>query len=352
MKKLSILLLALSTIVACKEEHPTTYLSLSGQLDNNIDSVLTISNKSGVIKKITLNSGGTFKDSLKVEKADYYTIQTAADKKAPIYLKNGYDLKLTGDSNNFMKSFTYKGIGSSSNNYILSQFAFGTSLGNPTDFFALEKDDFKNKIAAIKNGMDSVKGLYKNIDSALVSTADKQNESLYEYLEKNYDAQHEPAKKRAEALIKLAKGKVSPTFVNYENFKGGKTSLSDLKGKYVYIDFWATWCGPCRAEIPALQALEKDYHGKNIEFVSISIDNERTAKSWDKAHEKWAAMVKDKNLSGLQLFAGKDNEFIMAYQVNAIPRFVLIDPQGNIVNKDAPRPSDPKLTTLFNELGI
>ena len=67
----------------------------------------------------------------------------------------------------------------------------------------------------------------------------------------------------------LPKGAPSPSFVDYENYNGGKTSLADLKGKYVYIDVWATWCGPCKAEIPSLKKIEKEYHGKNIAFVSV-----------------------------------------------------------------------------------
>lgn len=147
--------------------------------------------------------------------------------------------------------------------------------------------------------------------------------------------------------IKTAKGSLSPKFVNYENHAGGTTSLDDLKGKYVYIDVWATWCGPCKAEIPFLKEVEKKYHGKNIEFVSISVD---VAKKRD----AWRAMVKEMELTGIQLIADKDfkSEFIKGYVINAIPRFLLIDPNGNILDSSAPRPSDLKLIELFDELNI
>ena len=148
-------------------------------------------------------------------------------------------------------------------------------------------------------------------------------------------------------LQALAKGNPSSKFMNYENNAGGTTSLEDLKGKYVYMDIWATWCGPCIAEIPYLKQTEKQYHNKNIEFVSISIDR-------IKDHKKWKKMIVDKELGGLQLFADNnwDSKFIQDYLIKGIPRFILLDPKGNIVSANAPRPSDKKLIALFNELKI
>lgn len=145
----------------------------------------------------------------------------------------------------------------------------------------------------------------------------------------------------------LAKGKPSPKFYNYENHVGGVSSLDDFKGKFVYIDLWATWCGPCKAEIPYLKELEKKYHGKDIVFVSISLDNK-------KGYSVWKRMVVDKELRGVQLIADNsfDSQFVKAYLMQGIPRFILIDPDGSIFDPDAPRPSDPKLKDLFAELGL
>ncbi len=136
----------------------------------------------------------------------------------------------------------------------------------------------------------------------------------------------------------------SPKFTNYENYDGSTTSLDDLKGKYVYVDVWATWCPPCVKEIPHLQKVEKKYHSKNIAFVSISVDNE-------KAKGKWKKMIKDRKMGGIQLFAGKDKTFTNGYKINGIPRFILIDPQGNIVNANAPRPSNTNgIEKLFSKI--
>lgn len=148
-----------------------------------------------------------------------------------------------------------------------------------------------------------------------------------------------------EKLKKLKAGNISPKFVSYENFAGGTTSLEDFKGKYVYIDVWATWCGPCLAEIPSLKKLEADYHNKNIAFLSISVDNEN-------AHDAWKKMVADRELTGVQLYADNsfDSEFIQNYMIVAIPRFILIDPEGTIISANAARPSSDKIRTQFNEI--
>ncbi len=138
-------------------------------------------------------------------------------------------------------------------------------------------------------------------------------------------------------------GKPSPEFINYENYDGSKTSLKDLKGKYVYIDVWATWCGPCRREIPFLQKLEKAFEGKNIAFVSISVDRAN-------AYSTWKKMIADNKMGGIQLFAGNDKSFVTAYRVNSIPRFILIDPNGNTIATNATRPSQPQTKVLLEKL--
>ena len=148
-------------------------------------------------------------------------------------------------------------------------------------------------------------------------------------------------------LKSLSAGMPSPKFVNYENYNGGTTSLDELKGKYVYIDVWATWCGPCKAEIPFLKKIEEKYSKGNITFVSISVDKL-------KDHDKWLKMIKDKEMKGIQLFADNnwESKFVSDYLIKGIPRFILIDPNGKIVNSNAPRPSEKELIDLFNKLKI
>ncbi|MBK0368315.1 redoxin domain-containing protein [Flavobacterium sp. SE-1-e] len=131
----------------------------------------------------------------------------------------------------------------------------------------------------------------------------------------------------------------------YKDVNDKPVSFSDFKGKYVYIDLWATWCGPCKREIPAMKKLEEDYHGKNIVFISLSLDKAKDT-------QKWKDFVKSEDLKGIQLMADKDFGSAVAknYDVNAIPRFLLFDTKGNIINADAMRPSNPELREQLDKL--
>ena len=123
-------------------------------------------------------------------------------------------------------------------------------------------------------------------------------------------------------------------------------SLSDFKGKYVYVDIWATWCGPCVAEIPFLVELEKEFYDDNIVFLSVSVDN-------DVNKEKWKTMIKEKDMGGVQLFASGWNSQIgndYAISATGIPRFMLFDKEGNVMDTNAPRPSSEDIKKVFNEI--
>ena len=342
MKKISILLFAMIAIASCTKEHSKNYLSITGILENNTDSIITISGKKGPIKSIIINADGTFKDTLKVEEAAVYSFSTSKVKRAPIYLKNGFDIVLNGDSEEFMTSFIFSGNGADNSNFIITQVQESENLGNPNLILELAENEFKIKIATVKKRYDSILNSYQNIDSSLVVIANQQTNQMMNYFNQTY------AKNKA-----FSKGAPSPKFEDYMNFKGGKKSLDSFKGKFVYIDVWATWCGPCLQQIPFLKTLEKEYHGKNIAFISISTDEaRRSGGSWEAAEKKWRDFVKAKQLTGIQLWAAEDISFQQDYQISSIPRFILIDPKGNIVNANAPRPSEPRLKELFTSLGI
>lgn len=147
-------------------------------------------------------------------------------------------------------------------------------------------------------------------------------------------------KKACAKWDKAAVGRPSPIFKGVD-INGKEMSLRDFRGKYIYIDMWATWCGPCQKELPYLSKLEEKYKGRNIVFVGISIDQ-------DKA--KWEARVKSGALGGTQLYIGKGTKFQSDYRISGIPRFILLDPNGRIVNPDMSRPSSEDTEKILNSL--
>lgn len=182
---------------------------------------------------------------------------------------------------------------------------------------------------------------YRDYDFLLAQT-EKLNE-MYQRITAliTNEAHLEEIKLVYQDLKKLAKGSPSPTFSFYD-INEKRVSLDSLKGKIVYIDIWATWCLPCIKEIPDLQKLEEELKGEAIQFVSICTDDDK---------ERWQKMVREKALGGIQLYTPKsDLAFFTDYKLEGIPRFILIDKQGNIVDANAMRPSDEKLKEQLESL--
>ena len=129
----------------------------------------------------------------------------------------------------------------------------------------------------------------------------------------------------------------------FQDVNGKQVALSDFKGKVVYVDVWATWCGPCKGEIPHLIKLEEAYHDNpNIVFMSVSVDKSKDI-------DKWKQMLKDKGMGGVQLFAGdRSDEIMKPYKITGIPRFMLFDKEGKVVNADVPRPSSGEIKALLD----
>ncbi len=150
-------------------------------------------------------------------------------------------------------------------------------------------------------------------------------------------------KARAEAvgtkLYKTRAGGVAADFT-YPDVNGKQVSLSDFKGKVVLIDVWATWCAPCRGEIPHLKKLEEEMKGMDVIFLGVSVDEARNK-------QKWLDFIEQEKLGGIQVFASGWSKITKDYKINGIPRFIVIDRKGNVVSFDAPRPSNPALKKML-----
>jgi thiol-disulfide isomerase/thioredoxin len=124
----------------------------------------------------------------------------------------------------------------------------------------------------------------------------------------------------------LAVGHAFPDF-NEKDLNGQPLSVSALKGKVVLVDFWATWCGPCVAELPNVIAAYQKYHGKGFEIVGVSLDKDQA---------KLTGFLKEHAMTWAQYFDGQgwQNKLAQQYGIEAIPATFLLDQQGNIVAKD------------------
>jgi peroxiredoxin len=123
-------------------------------------------------------------------------------------------------------------------------------------------------------------------------------------------------------------GNTSPEF-EQKDVKGGTVKLSDFRGKYVLLDFWASWCGPCRADNPNLIKAYQKFKKKGFEILGISLDNSSQKNAWLRAIEK-------DNLEWTQVsdLRGTDNAVAKLYGVLAIPANFLLDPSGKIIARD------------------
>lgn len=228
----------------------------------------------------------------------------------------------------YLSSLTHNKLKHTDGNYSSAQFM--------TEAVAIAEKTFKNKnvkdfvIFSLLSDQilySGVENLQTVVDGFMASC---QNKDFVDEL-----------RQKAEEWSPLQKGKEAADFSGLTT-SGDTISLSDFRGKYVYLDVWATWCGPCRLEIPKLKELEEKYRNRNIVFVSLSIDQEKVA---------WAEMVAAEEMKGVQIHMAnaRDEAFVKTYLIRSIPRFILIDKDGRFVNSNAERPTsgvDEILSTL------
>lgn len=134
--------------------------------------------------------------------------------------------------------------------------------------------------------------------------------------------------------VRLKAGDKCPEIVfrDTAGYDGNNVKLSDLKGKYVLIDVWASWCAPCRVQYPHFAALTKKMKDRKITFLSISIDTH----VW-----RWKGPALNQ-MGGIQ-WKVKDETFEKVFGINTIPRYILLDKEGTVLNLNMTMPSHPEL---------
>ncbi|MDD7888138.1 TlpA disulfide reductase family protein [Flavivirga sp. 57AJ16] len=228
----------------------------------------------------------------------------------------------------------------------------------PTKFndeYARLKKAIKDEVSAEKKELlkkeelDIINNRAKYRDSTILEYAKQHPDSYFSleglniFIQKGYDVsvlraifenlneELRTGKRGLEFLKKLNKkradiGKLALDFT--QNDETGKPiKLSDFRGKYLLLDFWASWCGPCRAENPNLIKAYAKYHDKGFDILSVSLDTKKEA--WEKA-------IKQENLPWVHVsdLKGFENKAAVLYDVHAIPKSLLIDPNGKVIAMD------------------
>lgn len=147
------------------------------------------------------------------------------------------------------------------------------------------------------------------------------------------------ANKMLKHLMSFGKGDTAVDFSTVD-MAGNQVNLSSLKGKVIYVDIWATWCGPCMQEMPHFEKLKLQYKDNpNVVFVSLSIDD---------SEKPWKQSVEGRKADGYQWLINRAK--LQAYNIVGIPRSLLIDKDFKIVDMDAPMPSEAAAVTAINDL--
>ncbi|PSL08020.1 TlpA disulfide reductase family protein [Cecembia rubra] len=372
MKNLSRLLLLFSfsiLILSCggigKKEFDGQVV-ISGKLSNMPEGKIVLSSindeMSATIAEISPAANGKFEYKLTLEGPGFYMINLM-DKKEVRLALYAEDVELNYDFSN-EKSLELKG--SQDSQYmqqieaIMNEYQENINNLNNEYFEAMSARD-QDKIRDIQvraMGLESdlgekVKELISNMDGSFAALAalpminpKKDFQFMDELISKMN--QKYPGFKTVQNLMvqldemrALSVGQVAPE-ISLPDPSGNVVNLSDLRGKYVLIDFWAAWCRPCREENPNVVRLYNQYKDKGFEVFGVSLD---------RTHEAWIKAIEDDKLtwthvSDLKYF---NSEAAATYQINAIPATYMLDPEGKIIAKDLRGPSlESKLRELFD----
>lgn len=212
-----------------------------------------------------------------------------------------------------------------------------------------EKDDNSKvleAITAMKNGTFKDKMLFWQLKTTIeeASNTEERTALVTKYNPMFGNPKYSKSISAIHKLVEsLGKGKEAP-FFEAMSVDNKPYTLADFKGKFIIIDVWATWCGPCKTQSPFFEKFALKYKNENIAFIALSSDQDLQA---------WYVDAKTKSKSVVQLHMNNPDKFSTDYNVESIPRFILIDPAGKFVNARLPFPSDGAFEILLRkELGL
>ena len=199
------------------------------------------------------------------------------------------------------------------------------------------------KISELENGVEKDRLLRTQLRNTFALTKEESERDAIaaRYLGHFSDGKfRKDVEKQLFQIKSQQKGAQFPPII-FEDEQGKSFNIANYKGKYVIIDFWATWCAPCKETSPLFDYQAKEYsYYENLVFVAASIDKEKN---------KWKMDLKNKDFNVTNLWV-KNQDILSAFGVTSIPRFMVIDPEGKIYNANMPRPGDSNFTDILDKI--
>ena len=332
-----------------------TFNTLEYYLDNNIDLEKT----DFYFKEIEKNYHNNNKNLITsytsdnyIPRQDYieqkYTINKVKTVLTYIDYQKKYQLNFNKDlpENTFITDLK-KSIDVNNSDLLVDQ-DYSTYIGyNLTKDDNSEVDDDTKLINAIKKLPQSK---FKDIlvfSLAKMELENTTNPEKIKAVESNYLAEiknpkaHQNLTTKINEAFKISTGSTAPQILA-TTLDGKQISLQEFSGKYVVIDVWATWCGPCKFQSPKFDKVANQYkNNSNVVFAAISID---------KNIQQWLIEAKDKKVNVKQLHATNIKQFSKDYSIKAIPRFILLGPEGQILSSKLPEPSSDEFEQTLKNL--
>lgn len=352
-------------------QNPLKY-TIEGQIFNLKQDSISLAQYFGthyqVYQTVPLSKDGNFKMSGIVANPDYYVLKVGAEH-INLILRDEADIKVYGDGNNLGEFCNIIGSDESQNMNSFSRELDAWSKKREQGILEMRQSpekqeeinneltreyyNFKGKLQSFINQNPNSPALLPALSAIDVESDFATYESVVKQLASSFSmspsiqgvmVNYEKIKAQKEAMNFLAPGKPAPDFEDLMLDRKTTMKLSDLKGKVVLLDFWASWCGPCRRENPNVVALYEKYKDQGFTVMSVSLDN--NLDSWKKAIEAdnltWPNHVSD--LKKWSSAAAK------IYQVQGIPFTVLIDREGNIIDTKLRGPQlEQKLAEIFGQ---